>query len=87
MKEVLLISLILVLFIFGYFLTNSLDKFLDEKRNEIENPEEIKEPSFIVLKDHMSDDEIITEIQKFRKKHHNITVCLYDSDETEIDIS
>ena len=83
-RDILLILCVLVVFVFGYFLMARLDKFLDENRKTIENENENREPSCIMLTEEMSDEEITDEVKRFREKHGSTRVLIYDSNDTEL---
>ncbi len=84
MRNILLIVFVLGVFVFGYFLMARLDKFLDENRKAIEKENEKREPSCVMLTEDMSDEEIVEEIKRFRKKHEGARIVLYDSTDTEL---
>ena len=75
---------VLGVFVFGYFLMARLDKFLDENRKAIEKENEKREPSCVMLTEEMSDEEIATEVKRFRDKHIGARIVLYDSTDTEL---
>ena len=82
-------SIILILamsgvFGFGFYLMTKLDKFLDENRKAIEKENESCEPSCVMLTNSLTDEEILEEIRRFRKRHEDINVLLYDSSHTEL---
>ena len=82
-------SIILILamsgvFGFGFYLMTKLDKFLDENRKAIEEENESREPSCVMLTNSLTDEEILEEIRRFRKHHEDINVLLYDSPHTEL---
>ena len=83
-RDILLILCVLGVFVFGYFLMARLDKFLDENRKAIEKENEKKEPTCIMLTEEMSDEEIATEVKRFRDKHASARIVLYDSADTEL---
>lgn len=85
-RDILLILCVLgvFVFVFGYFLMARLDKFLDENRKAIEKENEKKEPTCIMLTEEMSDEEIATEVKRFRDKHIGARIVLYDSLDTEL---
>ncbi len=83
-RDIILIISVLGVFVFGYFLMARLDKFLDVNRKAIEKEEEKKEPSCILLTEEMSDEEIATEVKRFRDKHTSARIVLYDSADTEL---
>ncbi len=80
-------SIILILAmsgVFGFYLMTKLDKFLDENRKAIEKENESREPSCVMLTNSLTDEEIFEEIRRFRKRHEDINVLLYDSSHTEL---
>ena len=83
-RDILLILCVLGVFVFGYFLMARLDKFLDETRKAIEKENEKREPSCVMLTEEMSDEEIATEVKRFRDKHASARIVLYDSTDTEL---
>lgn len=85
MKEAILILALLMVFIFVYFLMRKLDVFLNKNRTSIENESEKKEPSFVMLTDELSDEEITSEVRRFRSKHRKTKIFLYESTDTEHD--
>ncbi len=84
MKEVLLIIIVLGAFVYGYFLMGRLDKFLEENRKAIEKESEKKEPSCVMLTEDVSEEELMEEVRRFRKKHKGAKVMLYDNTDTEL---
>lgn len=84
LRDILLILCVLGVFVFGYFLMKRLDKFLEENRKTIENENENREPSCVMLTEEMSDEEIATEVKRFRDKHASARIILYDSADTEL---
>ena len=83
-RDILLILCVLGVFVFGYFLMARLDKFLNENRESIEKENEKKEPTCVLLTEEMSDEEIATEVKRFRDKHIGARIVLYDSLDTEL---
>jgi len=83
-RDILLILCVPGVFVFGYFLMARLDKFLDENRKAIEQENEKREPSCVMLTEEMSDEEIATEVKRFRDKHASARIVLYDSTDTEL---
>ena len=83
-RDILLILCVLGVFVFGCFLMARLDKFLDENRKTIENENEYREPSCVMLTEEMSDEEIATEVKRFRDKHASARIVLYDSLDTKL---
>ena len=83
-RDILLILCVPGIFVFGYFLMARLDKFLDENRKAIEKENEKREPPCVMLTEEMSDEEIATEVKRFRDKHASARIILYDSTDTEL---
>lgn len=83
-RDIALAISVLGVFVFGFFLMAKLDKFLEENRKAIEKEEEKKEPSCVMLTEEMSDEEIATEVKRFRDKHVGARIVLYDSTDTEL---
>ena len=83
-RDIVLGISVLGVFVFGYFLMARLDKFLDENRKAIEKENEKREPSCVMLTEEMSDEEIATEVKRFRDKHAGARIVLYDSSDTEL---
>ena len=82
-------SIILILamsgvFAFGFYLMTKLDKFLDENRKAIEKENESREPSCVMLTNSLTDDEILEEIRRFRNRHKESHILIYDSSQTEL---
>ncbi len=83
-RDIALVILVLGVFVFGYFLMARLDKFLDENRKAIEKENEKREPSCVMLTEEMSDEEIATEVKRFRDRHTGARIVLYDSSDAEL---
>ena len=83
-RDIALAILVLGVFVFGFFLMARLDKFLDENRKAIEKENEKREPSCVMLTEELSDEEIATEVKRFRDKHASARIVLYDSTDTEL---
>ncbi len=75
---------VLGVFVFGYFLMARLDAFLNENRKAIEKENEKREPSRVMLTEEMSDEEIATEVKRFRDRHTGARIVLYDSSDKEL---
>ncbi|MBP3411973.1 MAG: hypothetical protein J6K89_01805 [Oscillospiraceae bacterium] len=84
MRDIILILSVLGVFAYGYFLMVRLDRFLDENRKAIEKETEKTEPSYVMLTEEMSEEEMVEEVRRFRKKHESTRIVLYDSSDTEL---
>lgn len=83
LKNIFLILSVIVVFISGYFIMTILDKFLNENCKIIEKLNQKKEPFCVMLTEQLSDEEIAEEVRRFRSKHKNIRIILYDSSNTK----
>lgn len=82
MKIALLVIIVLGIFIYGYYLVNNLDKFLDHNRKNTKCSFEREYPSCVMFTDRLSDDEIIKEIDYFRKNHKEIKIILFTNNDS-----
>ena len=78
----ILISVMLGMFSFGFFLMTKLDKFFVENRRAIERESEKCEPSCVMLTNSLTDEEILEEIRRFRNRHKESHILIYDSSQT-----
>lgn len=83
MKDVLLVVALIGILIYGYFLMGKLDKILETKRytDKTENSDSDNdgEPaSCVMLTDDLTDEEIVDELKRFRKKHEKTRVIFYE---------
>lgn len=60
----------------GYLLMRRIDKFLEERPDAIESESERRDPACIMLTDDMSDEEIVSEIRKFRDANERIRIVI-----------
>lgn len=86
MEDLLLILILGILFVAGYFVMNGLDKFL-EKNNRIIKKEkpvvnENEPASCVMLTEKLSDEEIAHELREFRKNHKNTKIMIYEETES-----
>ena len=81
-RDIILAIAVFVAMFFGFFVMNSLDKFLDENRKRIEQEEKEKEPSCVMLTTDMTDEELIKNIRTYEKQRGDAYITLYqDEDE------
>ncbi len=78
MKEVLLVIVLIAIFGFGYFMVKKLDYFIADNYIDIEKEYEKIEPSCVMLTDELTDEEIIDEIRRFKEKHGNVKLLVFD---------
>lgn len=84
MKEILMIIAVLSVFVYGYFLMAKLDQFLEENHKAITKENEKREPTCVMLSKELSEDEIVEEVRRFRRKHESIRIMLYDSSDIDL---
>ena len=81
-RDIILVVSVLAAVVFGFFVMKRLDKFLDENRKRIEQAEDKKEPSCVMLTTDMTDEELIKNIRTYEKKRGDAYITLYqDEDE------
>lgn len=68
--------------ILGFFVMKRFDKFLERNKNAVEEEMKKQEPHYIIFDADNSEEDIIKEIEKFRKKHTKTKIVVYDSDDT-----
>ncbi|MDD6037404.1 MAG: hypothetical protein PUD20_01190 [bacterium] len=82
--QVVLIVTVLFVFGFGYFLTRRLDSFLHTDDSELLTDMEIKQPSYVMLTDDVTDETILEEIHHFRRTHEHMEIYLICSVPSQI---
>ena len=76
-RDIILAIAVFIAMFFGFFVMNSLDKFLDENRKRIEKEEKKKELSGV-----MTDEEPIKNSRTYKKQRGDDHMNLYqDEDE------
>ena len=83
-EDVILILAVLGIFILGFYLMTKLDKILEENRRVIEKKNESCEPTCIMLTETVTEEELVDEIRKFRSRHKEACILLYDSSGAEM---
>ncbi len=81
-RDIMLIVSLLGVIIFGFFIMKRLDAFLEQNRKAVEEKNRKCEPHYIIFDADASEEDIIKEIDEFRKKHKNTKIVVYDSDDT-----
>ncbi len=80
MEEAIIIIAVICVIVWGYFAMARVDKYLNESRKSIEKESEKREPSCVFLIEKLTDEELVEEINRFRKKHGDARIMLYDND-------
>ena len=78
---ILVVTVLGVIMVFGFFVMKRLDKFLDENRKHIEQEEKKKEPSCVMLTTDMTDEELIKNIRTYEKKRGDAYITLYQRED------
>lgn len=82
-REIVLILAVFGAFAFGFYVMAKLDKILDENRKSIEKESESCEPSCVMLTNILTEEEIIEEIRRFRSRHKETGILIFDSSHVE----
>lgn len=85
-RDIILIVSVLGVMIFGFFIMKRLDKFLEQNRKAIEREKQQKEiePFYMTFDPDTDEMVIVKEIDKFKKKHKNAKIIIYDDSETDV---
>lgn len=83
MEDVMLIIVVAVVMIFGFFITKRLDVFLEENRKSIEKEQE-KKDSPLKFIDTENYENTISEIEDFKKRHKKVAIVMFDGDNHEL---
>lgn len=83
MGDVILIIAVASAMIFGFFIMKRLDVFLEENRRATEKEQKEKSSSLIFL-DTENYDNMISEIDNFKKNHKKVTIIILDEDDLEL---
>lgn len=83
MAKLLLIVSLLGIFAFGFYVMCRLDRFLEGNRKALLKENESCEPSEVLLPHGLSDNEILSEIRRFRETHGNVDIILSDGQKND----
>ena len=81
MEDVILIIAVVAVMVFGFFIAKRLDVFLKENKKAIEKKRE--EGSPLELIDSENYENIISEIEKFKKSHKKAAIIVFDKENRE----
>lgn len=82
MEDVILIIAVAAVMVFGFFIMKRLDVFLKENKKAIEKKLE-EEYSPLELIDSENYENIISEIEKFKKSHKKAAIIVFDKENRE----
>ena len=82
MEDVILIIAVAAVMVFGFFIMKRLDVFLKENKKAIEKKRE-EECSPLELIDSENYENMIFEIEKFKKSHKKAAIIVFDKENRE----
>ena len=82
MENAILMIAVTAAVIPGLFMMKRIDVFLEENKKE----QEKKEETYILLKfpETENDKNMISEIEEFKRTHHEVTIAIFDTDHQEL---
>lgn len=83
-RDIILIVSVLGVMIFGFFIMKRLDEFLEQNRKAIQKERKEIEPFYMTFEPDTDEMVIVKEIDKFKKKHKNAKIIIYDDSETDV---
>ena len=86
MGDAILMIAVTAVVILGFFMMKRIDVFLEENKKIIEKEQEKQEETYIRLKflETENDKNMISEIEEFKRTHHEVTIVIFDTDNQEL---
>lgn len=84
MGDVILIIAVAAVMILGFFMMKRIDVFLEENRKAIEEEQEERCSSPIEFIDTENDENMISEIENFKKSHKTVAIVIFDGENREL---
>ena len=84
MGDVILIIAVAAVMILGFFMMKRIDVFLEENRKVIEEEQEERCSSPIEFIDMENDENMISEIENFKKSHKTVAIVIFDGENREL---
>ena len=84
MGDVILIIAVAAVMILGFFMMKRIDVFLEENRIVIEEEQEERCSSPIEFIDMENDENMISEIENFKKSHKTVAIVIFDGENREL---
>lgn len=84
MGDVILIIAVAAVMILGFFMMKRIDVFLEENRKAIEEEQEERCSSPIEFIDMENDENMISEIENFKKSHKTAAIVIFDGENQEL---
>lgn len=84
MGDVILIIAVAAVMIFGFFIMKRIDVFLEKNRKAIEEEQEERCSNSIEFIDTKNDENMISEIENFKKSHKTVAIVIFDGENREL---
>ncbi len=84
MGDVILIIAVAAVMILGFFMMKRIDVFLEKNRKAIEEEQEERCSSPIEFIDMKNDENMISEIENFKKSHKTVAIVIFDGENREL---
>ena len=84
MGDVILIIAVAAVMIFGFFIMKRIDVFLEKNRKAIEEEQKEQRSSPIEFIDTENDENMISEIENFKKSHKTVAIVIFDGENREL---
>ncbi len=84
MGDVILIIAVAAVMILGFFMMKRIDVFLEKNRKAIEEEQEERCSSPIEFIDMENDENMISEIENFKKSHKTVAIVIFDGENREL---
>lgn len=84
MGDVILIIAVAAVMIWAFLLMKRIDVFLEENRKAIEEEQEERCSSPIEFIDMENDENMISEIENFKKSHKTVAIVIFDGENREL---
>ena len=76
MEDIVLLFTFIIMGISGWFLMRRVDHFINMNQKRVYT---ITKPSYVILTDDLSDEEILEEVRRFKEENESVRICLYDN--------
>ena len=83
MGDVILILAVAAVMVFGFFMMKRLEVFLEENRKATEEEQEETYSPFELI-DSEKDENMISEIENFKKRHKKVAIVIFDAENREL---
>lgn len=84
MGDVILIIAVAAVMILGFFMMKRIDVFLEKNRKAIEEEQEERCSSPIEFIDTENDENMISEIENFKKSYKTVAIVIFDGENQEL---